>query len=229
MVVKLVGKSAIVDDHLIIADLHIGQYEDIREKGILLPGNELQEISNEIDSLADQANKIIINGDFKHEFGKISKSEWNNSIKLLTHLKKRFQEVKIVKGNHDVLMGPVADKLDVDIKDYYLVGNTLVTHGEKMINLYYSEIKNIIIGHQHPCIKLSEGAKTEYFKCHLVGRYKGCRLFVLPSFNDLTTGVNVTEGDIISPYIIDVEKCEIIIPDYDNMRKFGKISHWTEQ
>jgi len=48
--------------------------------------------------------KIIINGDLKHEFGNISEQEWREVLKLLAFIGGKCNEVIIVKGNHDWLV-----------------------------------------------------------------------------------------------------------------------------
>jgi uncharacterized protein len=227
MIVKLVGKGAVLDEYLIIADIHIGLCEEIRKKGVLLPGDELKMIIRDINQIADEAKKIIINGDFKENFGKISKSEWDNATKLAHYLKKTFDDIIIIKGNHDVMIKPLAEKMQIQLKDYVIIGDTLITHGDKIIETDYDKLKNIIIGHQHASIRLTEGAKSECFKCHLIGNYNNCRLYVLPSFNSLTTGINIIDGQSISPYITEVKDMDVNIPDGKKVREFGKVSHWT--
>src|SRR4030042_6294305 len=67
---------------LIIADLHIGYEESVIETGIF-PRIQTHDIIASLSKIFDKLNKqnirldkIIILGDLKNEYGKISDSEW---------------------------------------------------------------------------------------------------------------------------------------------------------
>ena len=66
-------------------------------------------------------DSIIINGDVKHEFGTISESEWRNTIRLLDFLLKHCKEVMLIKGNHDKILGQIAQKRNVSVVDYFVI------------------------------------------------------------------------------------------------------------
>ena len=70
---------------LIISDLHIGQEEALNKQGLLVPRFQLEDIIKEINEIKSKVEfeKVIINGDLKHEFGLISKQEWNDTLKFL--------------------------------------------------------------------------------------------------------------------------------------------------
>ena len=56
-------------------------------------------------------------------------------------------------------------------------------------------------GHEHPAIGIQENARTERFKCFLVGTFKRKKLIVLPSFNLVVEGTDVLKQKKISPFL----------------------------
>ena len=88
---------------LIIADIHIGYEEALNKQGILVPRTSFKDIVKRFEKIIKQIgkpNKIIINGDIKHEFGTISETEWRHTLRFLDLLAKHSKEVILIKGNH---------------------------------------------------------------------------------------------------------------------------------
>jgi len=54
------------------------------------------------------------------------------------------------------------------------------------------KIKILILGHLHPAITLKDEYKKEKYKSFLVGRWKKKQVYVLPSFNPISTGYDLT-------------------------------------
>ncbi|MBI2549167.1 metallophosphoesterase [Candidatus Woesearchaeota archaeon] len=202
---------------LIISDLHIGFEEAMNKQGVFIPRFQLEETMKRLESILQQVRPktIIINGDLKDEFGVISKQEWRDTFKLLEFLEKRCKQVILVKGNHDMILGPIAEKKGMSIVDYLLLDGYIICHGHQLIeelikknnqsNQSQDEARvkkahTIIIGHEHPCISLKEGNRVERYKCFLVGRYKNKNLIVLPSFNLVTEGSDIFQEQRLSPY-----------------------------
>ena len=96
---------------LIINDLHIGYEEALHRKGVLVPKSQLGQIKEKMDIIFKKVRpeKIIINGDLKHEFGKVSYREWKEVLDFLDFLLANVSEVIIIKGNHDPIIKLIAD------------------------------------------------------------------------------------------------------------------------
>ena len=92
-----------VEDHLIISDLHLGYEEALNYQGLMIPKFQYPKIIQRIEEIHSRSkcSRIIINGDLKHEFGKINRQEWKETLKFIDYLKERFQEIILIKGNHD--------------------------------------------------------------------------------------------------------------------------------
>src|SRR3989344_4081205 len=122
-------------DTLIISDLQIGLESGMQEAGILIPVYQFDDIFDRLKSIVEKvkARRIIINGDLKHEFGSITNQEWRYVLRILDYLLEKM-DVVIVKGNHDVVIGPIARKRNVKVVDYYKIDDLLILHGQKVID-----------------------------------------------------------------------------------------------
>ena len=100
---------------LIISDLHIGLEESLNKRGVLIPRFQFEDFLNKLKLIFNKVkvDRIVFNGDLKHEFGEISRQEWNNILKLFDFLKDR--EVIVIKGNHDPILYPIAERRNIKL------------------------------------------------------------------------------------------------------------------
>ncbi len=168
--------------------------------GILVPRFQYRDVERHLARVLakTQPETVVIDGDLKHEFGSISPQEWAEAMGFLGLLGGR--KTVLVKGNHDTALGPIAGNRGVSVVDELKLGGTLVIHGH-MKPRSLRGVKTVVIGHEHPCVGLSEGGRTEKVKCFLVGAYKGRTLIVLPSLNFVTEGVDVLRERPLSPML----------------------------
>jgi uncharacterized protein len=209
---------------LIISDLHLGYEEALNKQGILIPRFQFEEIIRKLEAILKKVNPkiIIINGDLKHEFGRISSLEWKQVTDLLDFFKNK--EIILIKGNHDNILGPIAKKKNVKLVDKYETENILITHGHKIPRKLN---KTVIIGHEHPAISFNNRVDQKY-KCFLMGKYKRKTLIVTPSFNLVSPGTDITKEKLLSPFLKhNINNFEVYIVE-DKVYKFGKLSKLKE-
>src|SRR2546429_9907347 len=90
------------DDALVVADLHIGLEEELREKGVHIPsraevmGRKLAEIASRRG-----ASRLIILGDVKHLVPKMASRERRDVDGFFPDLASGFRGIYIVQGEHD--------------------------------------------------------------------------------------------------------------------------------
>lgn len=191
-----------------ISDLQLGYEQYLAEKGgIFLPRTQLKEIISELKAIfrIKKPKKIIINGDLKHEFGETSSQEWFEVRKLVEYLRKKVDEIILVRGNHDNYLLTIASHLEIEVFDpFYFEKGFCFLHGHKRIK-YPNGTKFIIIGHEQPSILLKEGFDKVKIPCLLYGTTKdNKKLICLPSFSPLASGspINVIGKDeILSPIL----------------------------
>ena len=225
--IKAIDLALYLDSTLVISDVHIGYEEALNKRGMMIPRLQFGEMIKRIEKILSEAvkvEKIIVNGDLKHEFGTISEQEWRNVLKFLDLLAKHCNEVILIKGNHDMILGPIARKRNVKVVDYYLINKILITHGDKIPSKdVLQQASTIIIGHEHPAVSLKDGARVETFKCFLKGKYKGKNLIVLPSFNEVIKGTNIMRDKTLSPFLKqNLDDFEVFAVE-DKIYDFGKL------
>lgn len=205
---------------LVISDLHLGYEEMLERQGVLTPRFQLKDMVEQLTQVFKkvQPEIVVINGDLKHEFGNILGQEWRDILQLFEFLEKNCLEIVIVKGNHDIFLGPLAKKKNIQPVTYFQQNDLLIAHGDKIIDAG----KTIIIGHDHPAITIRDKVKAEKYKCFLRGKWKRKNLIVMPSFNPLTKGMDVTQGKLLSPYLKDIKNFEVYVIE-DRTYYFGMV------
>lgn len=211
---------------LVLADFHIGFEEALNKQGVMVPRFQLKDIVQRLEEILAEVKPetIVINGDLKHEFGTISEQEWRETLKLIDFLAKRCKKLLLIKGNHDTILGPIANKRNIEIVKSFESGDILMVHGDA-IPEKLSKYKTIIIGHEHPALSIRESGRTEKFKCFLVGKYKGKTLIVQPSFNLVTEGTDVLMEKTLSPFLKqNLDNFDVYVVA-DKVYGFGKLKN----
>jgi uncharacterized protein len=221
---------------LVIGDVHIGYEEELNKRGVLIPRFHFKDVLSRLNytfhilepllkkSKKRKLDKIVINGDLKHEFGRISNQEWREILQLLDFLSKYCKKIVLIKGNHDITLSPIAKKRNITMVDEYSDGGLFISHGHKIPkSVEFKEAHTIIIGNEHPAISVKDGPRSETFKCFLKGSFKKKKMIVMPSSNPITIGTDVLKEKFISPFLEqDIKKFEVYIVA-DRVYYFGKI------
>src|SRR5256885_15387018 len=93
------------DDALVVADLHIGLEEELREKGVHIP-SRAEAMGQKLAEIASRrgASRIIILGDVKHLVPKMASRERRDGYAFFPGLPSGFRAVFISPGDHDRLL-----------------------------------------------------------------------------------------------------------------------------
>ncbi len=227
---------------LIIADTHIGYEEALNKQGILIPRFQFKEIVHKLEKilaavecselLKGRIEKIVINGDVKHEFGAVSEQEWRHTLQLIDFLSRHAKEVVLIRGNHDTVLGQIAEKRNILVKEHLIIGNVLMIHGDRLPGkilekeMKEKKVKIIIIGHEHPAVSLGTSARFERYKCFLMGEWHKRELIVQPSFNLVTEGTDVLKEKLLSPFLSRSAIGDfraVVVGDDSGFYDFGKL------
>ncbi|MFH1711113.1 MAG: metallophosphoesterase [Nanoarchaeota archaeon] len=219
-----------VEKVLVISDLHVGYEESLNSAGVFLPRFQFDEMISDLKRIFKKTGKVkevIINGDLKHEFGKISEQEWKETLEVLDFLQGNSGKVVLVKGNHDKILEPIARRNKIEVVDSYVSGDTCFVHGDKLISECFDEkIKRIVLGHRHPAVTISDKYKKERYKCFLVGKYKKKEVIIMPSFFSLVEGTDIIDSDSEMLFIPEekLKNFEVyVVGDKLEALKFGKL------
>ena len=238
---------------LVIGDVHMGYEEAAGRKGFLVPNVQFgmsEEVLKDIFE-AVEPETIVINGDLKHEFGEISDQEWMDTSKFIDKLGENCKKIVLVKGNHDTFLGPIAKKKGLEIVDFYRfeLNKEKELRGESRISKVFKALTNnkkiksicifhgdklrkekevvssdlLIIGHEHPAVVLSDGAKKEKFKCFLLGKWKKQRIITMPSFLPTIEGTDIKREGLLSPYLNQILDNFEVFAVGDKVYRFGKL------
>ncbi len=195
------------ENAVIISDLHLGLEKSITYDGGYVPQFQLEDIKKDLKRASEltDAEKIVVNGDLKHDFSKTRFSEREEIEDFLDFLGIYFDQILLVKGNHDTFLEHMEFGDKVEFDDSFSLGNVLVTHGHRKVELDEVEEDTIVIGHEHPALILEDSVGTrEKFDCFLHGRVKGKKLLVLPAFSKISGGTNINEtprSELLSPVL----------------------------
>ncbi len=216
---------------IVISDLQIGYEMYLAEKGIFIPQIQLEKMIKmlrKIKRIKKECKKIILNGDIKHEFGEASKQEWREVFELFAFLRKNFNEIILVRGNHDNYLLNILSKLNAKLYDpKYEELNYCFCHGHKKVE---TNKKILIIGHEQPAISLRYGFEKIKIPALLKGKYNNKTLLVLPAFSPISSGseINIIEkNEFLSPYLqeSDIEEFEVYGISEGLTLYFGKVKN----
>ncbi len=226
--IKAVGLTLFLEDNstLVLSDIHLGYEEALNKQGILVPRFQFNEVIENVRwALAEtKPETVVINGDLKHEFGRISEQEWKETLRFLDFLNE--YDVVLVKGNHDTILGPIATRNNLNIVEEHVMGDVLLTHCNK-IPRNLGGVNTIIIGHEHPALTLRDEDRSEKVKCFLVGKWMEKNLVVTPSLNFLFEGTDVTQEKLISPFLQqDTSSFRVYGVEDKNVMDFGELKHF---
>lgn len=218
---------------LVIGDLHLGYDSMIRNQGISLPFDQLEETVKELEIIFKRIKalytlkKIILLGDIKHHFSfqQEEMSDLRNFIKFLEKYVPK-ENIILIRGNHDTFT-----LRDYELHDFHIEDNLAFTHGEQDFPELYNNknIKTILISHIHPAVMIKDkiNVKKEKYKCFLIGKYKKKEFIILPSFFSMIEGSEINEYSKGEKYqqIIPrskLESFETYIVGKNGIYNFGK-------
>ncbi len=147
---EIVDLALYFDSTLVIADVHIGYEEALNKQGVLVPRLQFEEMVKRMENIFSilrnkRIEKLIVNGDLKHEFGTISEQEWRNTLKFLDLLAKHCNEIVLVKGNHDSILGPIAKKRNVKVVDYCVVDSITPKPNKQKSIIKNSRMRELVV------------------------------------------------------------------------------------
>lgn len=172
---------------LVLSDLHIGKTGHFRKAGIAVPQTIFKEDMHRLVSLIQHfsPSKLIVVGDMFH-------SSANKELELFTKWRGDFSsvDVKLVKGNHDILQKKWYNSAGIELFDSALtIAGFCFQHdpgecGKDEAN----KKKYVFSGHIHPGVTISGmGKQSLHFPCF----YFTDTYCVLPAFSRFTGTVSI--------------------------------------
>ncbi len=190
---------------LVIADLHIGKEEELRQAGFTLP-SQAKRMGEQVVSLVEdlRPRRLIILGDLKHQFPKSTGLERREVPRFFDELEGLVSEIHMVQGNHD---GNVSNILPRGVilhgADGFRLGTIGFVHGHAWPAEDVMEADTLLMGHNHPTIMFQDrlGFRNVH-RCWIRAafarsneRYRRLpkELIILPAFNEFSGGTTMNE------------------------------------
>ncbi len=200
-------KAIIIEDSAIISDLHLGIEQSMPG---YVPRLQIGEIVESVKEIFESygIERLIVNGDMKHEFSQNMPYEWDD-VRYFVESVNEFGELRVVRGNHDNYLAAILAKYGIELEKSIRLAGWMVAHGHEAI-----EAEKLIIGHEHPSIRIRSGYASYTYPCFLRGKKVESgverELIVLPAFSPMVTGSDViTTFSYLSPLLNSFSSAEI--------------------
>jgi len=214
---------------LVVADLHIGIENELRELGVYVP-SQTSTITQRLIHLIEKYNpkEIILLGDIKHNIPSSTIRERKDVEKFIDTIES-YATIHILPGNHDGNIGKLlTSSVTLHPSDGFVFEDMGFIHGHRWPSQKIMQCKQIIMGHTHPTIMLTDrlGYKM-YEPCWIQGnfivdklkeRYSNSKkpsVLIMPAFNPLCGGVAANKETLVGPIskIIDVPNAQVYLLD----------------
>lgn len=193
---------------VVVGDLHIGKNLELERLGMHVPGATLRMAASLLELAKRSRSKaVVLAGDVKHSLSYPSREEFMELSAFFYAL--RSLHVVITKGNHDPHLDEAIKRMgsDAEVVRELILDETAIMHGHALPSEEAMSKKLLVTAHSHPAVevngsmekafifaKISKGAKAMYPSCR-----KDADMVVLPSYNNLITGTNVSEAATFTP------------------------------
>jgi len=207
----------------VISDLHIGFEGVARREGAAFPSVQKEYLLGKLRLIFERysPDRVVIDGDMKHEFSRNLRDEWNEVSFFIEWLKERA-ELSIIRGNHDNYLATIAGKHGLAPQDSIEIGDFFITHG----HLALKTDKRVVIGHEHPTVVV-RGAIGPLVRtpCFL----HSPSLIILPAMSRFSMGgdiLNSRRQRYLSPLVTEerLEGSEIFALSGDEIMPLGPLS-----
>src|SRR3989344_553833 len=150
--------AAVVGKNLVVSDAHVGMELELQAKGIEVSNYERE--ARRLNALLKQSrcNRIIVLGDFKHDFYGFKNKEFWILKKFLRLLE--CKDITVIKGNHDSQLEEFEDVNVVDSK------GMLLEAGGVKYGLFH--------GHDFPSREITERQEVGFVSRFRFARGRGC-------------------------------------------------------
>lgn len=209
------------EDALVVADLHVGRDAD---SAVEIPLGERADLTDRLAALLEAFDpaQVVFAGDVLHAFDRLPEGIEETFANLRATVADAGAELVVVRGNHDGMLDALG-AFDVDARDAYRVGDTVVCHGHERPEIGGSaDPARYVVGHDHPAIEI-EGKRRP---CLLYGpgSFRGADVLMLPAFNRLAPGTTVNgmrTRDFMSPLVTDADALRPVVRDEEGGETLG--------
>jgi putative SbcD/Mre11-related phosphoesterase len=214
---------------LIIAELHLGL--GIVESNTGIAESIFQACMKDLMMLANkvEARRLVINGDFKESIGKPNQYELELIRRFEKLTDKLFDDVILVKGNHDGLIANYVGFRVVPSHSFVEDGVTInVQHGHAV----KPKPSVLVLGHLHPSVCLPGGSKV--FAWVFLTYKKGVKkdrlskVIIMPPFNRFVGGGSLKQPKLINRLNFNPNEWESVVVGVNGLI-FGELGSFASE
>ena len=184
---------------VIVCDLHLGMEAAAQAEGAFFPKRQKPVLMKRLERILDRFRPelFVIDGDFKHNFGRDMRHEMEEVKEVFDHLDSRTQVV-LTKGNHDNYLKNILP--DTPLPGSTLVGDSFVCHGHRDLPALESFNGLKVLAHEHPALKLQDSVGARVSAPAFVFD-EASRTLVLPALSPLAAGADILREGPRSPFL----------------------------
>lgn len=224
---------------LVIADLHIGIENELKNQGVNTE-SKTELMLNNLMRLCEHYKPfdLIILGDVKHNIPSSTTWERKDVEKFLNTIK-QHATIHIIPGNHDGnIKKIIPSEIIVHPSDGYVIEDIGFFHGHRWPSKKVMICEMIIMAHTHPTVMLTDRRgfstyescwlKTNFNKNKLKEKYPDSadiQILIMPAFNPLCGGVAVNKQGVTGPVgkILNLPESQIYLIDGSSLGQLKNI------
>lgn len=224
---------------LVIADLHIGIESQLREQGLITASQTEKMISHLLSICKEfKPKNVILLGDIKHNIPSALDQE-RRDVRTFLETIKEYGTIHIIPGNHDGFIYKLSPyEINIHPSEGLIIENIGFVHGHKWPSEDVMKCEQIIIGHTHPTIALTDRLeyktfepcwlKAELIEKKLKERYPNssyAQILIMPAFNALCGGIAANKDGIAGPFgkIIDIWNAQVFLLNGSSLGKIKDV------
>jgi hypothetical protein len=207
---------------VIVSDIHLGMEAAAQAEGAFFPRRQKPVILKRLKRIVDRFRPelFVINGDFKHNFGRDMRREMDEVAQVHDYLDSKT-DVVLTRGNHDNFMRSILP--DVQLPDKAHVGSGFVCHGHRALPAL-ERFKGLkVLGHEHPALKLQDSVGARVSAPAFVFDERSLTL-VLPALSPLAAGTDILRNVPRSPFLrmLDRRRFRLFAVSEQGILDFGR-------
>jgi len=220
-----------IEDGIIIADLHIGIENELREHGVYA-ASKTYSMKEKLVKLLEEYKpmELFILGDVKHSIPSTPFQEKRELEEFFQTIQRYVERIHILPGNHDGGLEKLLPRgIEFHSSNGIVIDDIGLLHGHSWPSEELMKTRIIVFAHTHPTIKLKDRmglpvteqcwVKGFFIEEKLREKYssynRNLQFLIMPSFNPLCGGVAVNEEELVGPMknIINILEAEVYLLD----------------